>query len=159
MTDGIAGPKTWAALDEATVGAPETGPSAEAGGGTPEAPTDTGVGTTDTGEGEPQARAEGSIHPVLTPGFTGSAASELQHKLNGAVFFAFPIIPVTGVYDPFTVSAVAAFRALNNISDPTVGPQDVGPVTWAVLDKQVPGSPVGRVDKRGARSSAARRIG
>jgi peptidoglycan hydrolase-like protein with peptidoglycan-binding domain len=147
VTDGIAGPKTWAALDEATVGAPGPGPSAEGGTGTPESPTDTGVGTTDTGEGEPQGRAEGSIHPVLRPGFTGSAASELQHKLNGAVFFAFPIIPVTGVYDPFTVSAVTAFRALNNISDPTVGPQDVGPVTWAVLDQQVPGSPVGRVEK------------
>lgn len=145
--DGIAGPDTWAALDAATVGGPET-----EGGGAPEAPTDvgagpTGVGTTDTGEGEPQARAEGSIHPVLTPGFTGSAASELQHKLNRSVFFAFPVIPITGTYDPVTVGAVTAFKTLNSINDTTVGPQDVGPLTWAALDRQSPGSPVGRVEK------------
>jgi peptidoglycan hydrolase-like protein with peptidoglycan-binding domain len=145
LVDGIAGPNTWAALDAATVGGPESG------GGAPEAPDTgegpTGVGTTDTGEGEPQARAEGSIHPVLTPGFAGSAASELQHKLNRSVFFAFPVIPITGVYDPVTVGAVTAFKTLNSITDATVGPQDVGPLTWAALDRQSPGSPVGRVEK------------
>jgi peptidoglycan hydrolase-like protein with peptidoglycan-binding domain len=145
LVDGIAGPNTWAALDAATVGGPESG------GGAPEAPDTgagpTGVGTTDTGEGEPQARAEGSIHPVLTPGFTGSAASELQHKLNRSVFFAFPVIPITGTYDPVTVGAVTAFKTLNSINDTTVGPQDVGPLTWAALDRQSPGSPVGRVEK------------
>lgn len=147
VADAIAGPKTWAALDEATGTTGEAGGGAGTGGGTPEAPTDTGVGSTDTGEGEPQGRAEGSIHPVLRPGFTGSAASELQHKLNNALFLLFPVLPVTGTYDPATVGAVTAFKLMHSINEPTVGALDVGPVTWAELDRQAPGSPVGRVEK------------
>jgi peptidoglycan hydrolase-like protein with peptidoglycan-binding domain len=148
--DAIAGPLTWGALDEATIGETGTtggGGGGGAGGGTPGAPTDTGVGSVDTGEGEPQARAEGSIHPVLRPGFTGSAASELQHKLNGALFLLFPVVPITGTYDPITVGAVTAFKTMNLINEPAVGALDVGPLTWAELDRQAPGSPVGRVEK------------
>ena len=145
--DGIAGPNTWAALDRATLAETETTGGAGGDGGAPAAPTDTGVGSVDTGEGDPQARAIGSIHPVLKPGFTGSAASELQHKLNTSLFLLFPVVPVTGTYDPISVGAVTAFKAMNGITETTAGPQDVGPLTWAELDRQAPGSPVGRVEK------------
>jgi len=154
--DGVVGRETWTSLDgesTATGGGSTTtarkdgadGDDTPGGGGT------SGGGPEEDVRGQPQAPAIGSTHPILSPGSRGAAVEEAQHRLNN-YFFDNAVervpLPTHGYFDAETVLAVVAFRARENVSDPTVGPQQVGPGTWRRMDQVATRTPVGRVEKK-----------
>ncbi len=128
--DGVAGARTWAALDTA---APGGGPD-----------TAGGEVAVSGGEANPVGAPIGSIHPTIAVGgtFDRAAVEELQQKLNRAG--QTPPLPVNGTFDAATQAAVTAFKTREGIA-PTSTTVDAA--TWTVLDTRGAGGTVGRVER------------
>ena len=129
--DGVAGPKTWGALDTAAPG-----------GGRDTAGTEQALVT---GEGSPTGTSiTGTTHPTIAPGgsFPPAAVEELQQKLNLAG--QAPPLAVNGTFDAATQAAVTAFQTREGIV-PANGTANAA--TWAVLDVRGAGATVGHVER------------
>jgi len=110
--DGIVGPKTWRALDSASVAPVPVKPPASS------APRSSA----------PRSSAPSSSASVLRQGARGSEVVQLQNQLAK---LRYDVGPVDGRFGPSTRHAVIAFQKVNGLTRDGI----VGPKTWAALAK------------------------